>query len=82
MNIIIKPELEKIIQDQIVSGKYQTAEGVIEEALNLLQKRDKYDKWVEEIGEKIDTAAEQLDRGEGIDGETAINQLRHRLRQP
>lgn len=82
MNIVIKPELEKIIQEKILSGKYQSAERVIEDALKLLEKRDKYDKWVEEVGEKIDIAAEQLDRGEGLDGETAINQLRQRLRQP
>jgi antitoxin ParD1/3/4 len=46
-----------------------------------LSKRNEYDKWVEEIGQKIDIAAEQLDRGEGIDGRIAINQLRKRLRQ-
>jgi predicted translin family RNA/ssDNA-binding protein len=33
-------------------------------------------EWVEEVRAKIDVAAAQLDRGEGIDGETAIAQLR------
>jgi antitoxin ParD1/3/4 len=81
MDITLKPELEKFIQQQIKLGKYDSAERVIEEALFLLSKRNEYDKWVEEIGQKIDIAAEQLDRGEGIDGEIAINQLRKRLRQ-
>ena len=81
MNITLKPELEKFIQQQIKLGKYDSAERVIEEALFLLSKRNEYDKWVEEIGQKIDIAAEQLDRGDGIDGEIAINQLRKRLRQ-
>jgi antitoxin ParD1/3/4 len=43
--------------------------------LQLLEKRNHYDRWVEELGNKIDIAATELDRGEGIDGETAINQL-------
>lgn len=35
------------------------------------------------IGDKdiIDIAATECDRGEGVDGETAINQLRARLHQ-
>ena len=81
MNITLKPELEKFIEQQIKLGKYDSAERVIEEALFLLSKRNEYDKWVEETRQKIDIAAEQLDRGEGIDGRIAINQLRKRLRQ-
>jgi len=30
---------------------------------------------IEELRNKIDIAAAELDRGEGVDGETAINQL-------
>ncbi|MFM8299758.1 MAG: type II toxin-antitoxin system ParD family antitoxin, partial [Microcystis aeruginosa] len=54
---------------------------IIAEALQLLSKRDQYQQWAEEIGQKIDIAAEQLDRGEGIDGETAIAQLKTRLQK-
>ncbi|MGL4883953.1 MAG: type II toxin-antitoxin system ParD family antitoxin, partial [Waterburya sp.] len=54
MNITIKQELEKFIQQQIKSGKYESADRVIEEALNLLEKREQYDLWVEEVREKID----------------------------
>lgn len=81
MKIILKPELENFIQQQILSGRYDSADRVIEEALTLLENRNKYDNWVEDIGKKIDIAATQLDRGEGIDGETAINQIRKKLYQ-
>lgn len=81
MNIILDPKLENLIQQQINSGKYTSINDVIEQALILLEKRNQYDQWVEEIGQKIDIAAQQLDQGEGIDGETAINQLREYLRQ-
>jgi antitoxin ParD1/3/4 len=81
MNIILNPKLENLIQQQITSGKYASIDNVLEEALNLLEKRNQYEQWIEEIGQKIDMAAQQLDRGEGIDGETAINQLREQLQQ-
>ncbi|MGL5794749.1 MAG: type II toxin-antitoxin system ParD family antitoxin [Waterburya sp.] len=79
MNITIKQELEKFIQQQIKSGKYESVDRVIEEALNLLEKREQYDRWVEEVREKIDIAATQLDRGQGVDGESVIEQMRQKL---
>lgn len=81
MIINLNYQLENLVQKQIKSGKYTTANDVIEEALNLLEKRNQYDDWVEEIRHKIDIADEQLNRGEGIDGETAISELREYLKQ-
>ncbi|TYQ28304.1 type II toxin-antitoxin system ParD family antitoxin [Pseudanabaena sp. UWO311] len=81
MPITLQPEQEQFIQTQLATGRYTNATEVIAEALQLLEKRNHYDRWVEELGNKIDIAAAELDRGEGIDGETAINQLRARLHQ-
>ena len=81
MNIILNPKLENLIQKQILSGKYTSIDNVLEEALTLLEKRNEYEQWIEEIGQKIDLAAQQLDQGQGIDGETDINQLREDLKQ-
>jgi antitoxin ParD1/3/4 len=82
MNIQIKPELEQIIQAQIATGRYTNPEDVISKALKLLLEWDKgYQNWVEETREKVDIAIEQLDRGEGIDGDVVISQLRDKLRQ-
>ncbi len=81
MNIQLKPELEKIIQAQIATGKYADAEEVISKALKLLLEWEKgYQQWVEETRQKVDVAIEQLDRGEGIDGEVVIDKLREKLR--
>jgi antitoxin ParD1/3/4 len=79
MPITLQPEQEQFIQTQLATGRYTNATEVIAEALQLLEKRNHYDRWVEELGNKIDIAAAELDRGEGLDGETAINQLRVRL---
>jgi antitoxin ParD1/3/4 len=80
MNIILKPEEEQLIQEKLKSGKYETAYEMIVEALRLLEERDKYyEKWVEETREKVAVGLEQLDRGEGIDGEVVIARLRDKL---
>jgi antitoxin ParD1/3/4 len=74
MTIALKPEQEAFIQTQLSTGQYTSAADVITEALRLLEKRNHYDQWVEDVRTNIDIAAEQLDRGEGVDGETAIAQ--------
>ena len=81
MKISLNPQLENFIQQQIKSGNYENADSLIEEALTLLIKRHQYDEWVREIGQKVDIAVAQLEKGEGIDGETAIKQLREELKQ-
>ena len=79
MTITLQPEQEQFIQTQLATGRYTNATEVIAEALQLLERRNHYDRWVEELRNKIDIAAAELDRGEGLDGETAINHLRARL---
>ena len=82
MNIQIQPELEQIIEAQIATGRYANPEEVISKALKLLLQWEKgYQNWVAETREKVDVAIEQLDRGEGLEGEVVIEQLRDKLRK-
>jgi antitoxin ParD1/3/4 len=81
MNLTLKPEHQKLIEEQLNTGYYANPDEIIAEALQLLGKREQYRRWAEEVGKKIDIAAEQLDRGEGIDGETAIAQLGARFQK-
>ncbi len=82
MNIQIQPELEQIIESQIATGRYANPEEVISQALKLLLQWEKgYQNWVSETREKVDVSIEQLDRGEGIDGEVVIEKLRDKLRK-
>jgi len=81
MNIILKPEQEQLIQAKVNSGKYTTVEQVITEALQLLDERDKhYQKWVEDTRKKVAVGLAQLDRGEGIEVQTVINQLKEKVK--
>lgn len=83
MKIALKPEEEQLIQEKLKSGKYATAYEIIVEALRLLDERDKqYEKWVEEVREKVAIGMAQLDGGEGIDGEVVIASLRDKLKKP
>jgi antitoxin ParD1/3/4 len=82
MNIQLKPEDEQLIQTQIAKGKYGNAQEVVSQALKLLDEWEKgYQNWAEETRQKVEVAAEQLDRGEGIDGEVVVARLREKLRK-
>jgi antitoxin ParD1/3/4 len=79
MNLTLKPELAEFIQQEILTGKYASLEEAIEAALNLLKSQSATDRLATELREKIDSAATQLDRGEGLNGEDVIAGLRAKL---
>lgn len=81
MNFSLKPDYEQFIQQELETGRYANAEEVIATALELLKQQSQYEQWAKEVGQKIDIAAAELDRGEGIDGEIAIARLKERLHQ-
>jgi antitoxin ParD1/3/4 len=65
MTITIRPEHERLIAQAIQTGAYQNPEDVIGRALEILRSED---EWLAEhkpaIGEKIDRAFGQFERGE------------------
>jgi antitoxin ParD1/3/4 len=40
MNVSLTPELERLVNEKVASGLYQTASEVVREALRLLRERD------------------------------------------
>jgi antitoxin ParD1/3/4 len=40
MNVSLTPELEKLVEEKVATGMYQTASEVVREALRLLHARD------------------------------------------
>ena len=82
MDIILKPELEKLILAKVNSGKYTTVDEVITVALQLLDERDKhYQKWVQDTRQKVAVGLAQLNRGEGIEAQTVIKKLKEKVHQ-
>jgi antitoxin ParD1/3/4 len=60
MNIQLKPEQEKFIQDKIASGEYSNVDDVITEAFKLLEIRERK---LKELQAKIAVGTEQIANG-------------------
>ncbi|MEA5621299.1 type II toxin-antitoxin system ParD family antitoxin [Cronbergia sp. UHCC 0137] len=81
MNIILKPEQEQFIKKQLDQGRFPNVEAVINQALELLQEKQReYEDWVEDVKIKVNEAAAELERGEGVPLETVVEQIQARFR--
>lgn len=75
----ITAENEKLLQHHLDTGRYANADEVLAIALQLLTRLDaEHQDWIEETRQKIAIGLAELDRGEGIDGPTAME---HYLQQ-
>lgn len=55
---------------------------MILEAFLLLEERDKQcEKWVEETREKVAVGIDRLNRKEGLDGKSVVEQIQDKFRQ-
>ncbi len=61
MNISLTPELERLVDDKVKTGMYQTASEVIREGLRLLRERDQR---VEALRRDVRAGFEAVERGE------------------
>ena len=82
MNISLTPKQERLIQEKLKSGKYSTVDRVIDEALHLLEERDRHDEnWSRETRQKVIVGSAETERKENLDGEVAMTQLEDNFRQ-
>lgn len=61
MNVSLTPELERLINDKVETGFYQTASEVVREALRLLKQRD---AGLLQLQKDIQAGLDQIERGE------------------
>jgi Arc/MetJ-type ribon-helix-helix transcriptional regulator len=70
MNIRLRPELEKLVEEDVQRGPYQTADEFVERAVVLLHEQE---SWLAEhsaeIGAKIGEGYAAAGRGELLDSE-------------
>jgi antitoxin ParD1/3/4 len=79
VNISLTPELERLVDDKVKTGRYASASEVVREGLRLLEEQDQAKQLrLAEVRRKIDRGIEQLDRGLGIPGPAARARLRQR----
>ena len=77
MNVSLTPELERLVQEKVKSGRYASVSEVIREGLRLLEEQDELRlQRLADVRRKIDRGLEQLDRGMGIPGKEARERLR------
>ncbi len=76
MNVNLTPELEKIVEKKVNSGRYNSASEVVREALRLLEERDQIRRLqIRELRKKINAGLASLEHDEGIDGERFFRAL-------
>jgi antitoxin ParD1/3/4 len=74
MSTSLTPDQEKLIQVKLQTGKYHSAEEVLETAFQLLEEYDRADaSWLENVRVKVDEAVSASEHTPPIDGETFIN---------
>lgn len=80
MQIVLPPELEDLVQRQLDSGKYQTAIEVLLAGVKLLeQQEDIYQGRLQELQQEALIGWEARERGELVDGSTAMAKIRANL---
>jgi antitoxin ParD1/3/4 len=62
MNVVLSPESEELVREKVASGRYQDAGAVLEEALLVLDERDR----IAAMRAALDVAEEAVARGEVI----------------
>ena len=81
MQIVLPPELEQLIQRQIAAGKYQSALDVITAGIHLLEQQDDiYQGRLPELQQDAQIGWKAVQRGEVVEGPTAMAQIRENLR--
>lgn len=81
MQIVLPPELEQLIQRLLAAGKYQSALDVITAGIHLLdQQYDIYQGRLSELQQDAQVGWEAAQRGELVEGPTAMAQIRENLR--
>ena len=83
MSIALTKTQELFIQTKLQTGKYGSAEEVLEVALRLLDEYDRADReWIGSVRVKIDAAVAMSEHTQPIDGETFLVGICHKSKKP
>lgn len=80
MNVSLTPELARFVDGQVQGGLYSTASEVVREGLRILAEREKLRELRrEELRKKVQAGLDELDRGEGLDGDAVFEEIERDL---
>ena len=78
MNLVLKPELEKFVEEQVKAGRFDTAEAVVSAALTrLMQDDDGVDFAPGDLQAMVDEGEADIARGDTL----TLDQVREHFRQ-
>ena len=82
MVIDLKPEQQRVIDIAVESGAYQSPGEVLDQAFDIIREQLALGDWMldrrEAVAAHIEKGFAQAERGELIDGDTAVEKLRQR----
>ncbi len=85
MTIDLKPEQQRVIDLAVKSGAYANPSEVLDQAFEIIREQLDLEDWMLEqkgpIAAHIEQGFAQAERGQLIDGETAVETLRRRRLQ-
>jgi antitoxin ParD1/3/4 len=82
MNVSLTPELRRLVQQKVRSGRYLSASEVVREALRLLEDRDRLQHArLQELRKAVAVGLGQLDQGDSFPGEQVYEELRRKSEQ-
>jgi antitoxin ParD1/3/4 len=64
MSVLLSPQTEEMIREKVESGRYPTADEVVQEALRLLEAHERH---LARLRAELTKGIDQLDRGEGVE---------------
>ena len=78
MNVTLKPELEKLVEDEVKSGRSTNPNEFLNKAVyHYVLARDLGEEYApEEIDRLIADGLDDIERGDTVEGEEAFRQLR------
>ena len=78
MNVKLKPTAQKFVEEQIQSGRFRSADDLLDEAVQRMMLEDELELDDETVA-AINRAEEQIDQGEGIDFDEFAADMRKRI---
>jgi antitoxin ParD1/3/4 len=80
MQITLNKQQEEFIAAQLAQGNFSHPDEVVNAGFKLLEKlQTEYQDWLTETRSKVQSAALELDNGEGLEGETFVLKILERF---
>jgi antitoxin ParD1/3/4 len=77
MEIPLAPETERLIDEQVRSGKYHSAAELVDDGIRLvLEEQTELEEELEALARELRIGLDEFARGEGIPAERAVDLMR------